>query len=103
MHHSHPDHPQYALHMKLDEIIRLLRIVIKGERIIMADLSTLESAVQSNTDVEQSAIALINGIAAQLAAAATDPAKVKALADQLAANSASLAAAVTANTPAATP
>lgn len=69
----------------------------------MADLSTLTSEVQENSDVIASAVSLINGIAAQLAAAATDPAAIAALADQLNTSANELAAAVAANTPAAAP
>jgi hypothetical protein len=68
---------------------------------IMADLSNITAAVQATTDVEQSAILLLNNLSAQLTAAATDPAAVQALADQLTAKSGELAAAITANTPAA--
>jgi hypothetical protein len=66
--------------------------------IMAADLTVLTNQVKANTDLEASAIQLINGIAAQLAAAKTDPAKVQALSDQLSASAANLAAAITANT-----
>ena len=69
----------------------------------MADLSALTTEVQENADVTASAIVLINGIAAQLAAAASDPAAIAALADQLNTSANELAAAVAANTPAAVP
>lgn len=65
-----------------------------------AELDALTAEVAAVTTVEQSAIALINGLAAQLAAAGTDPAKLQALHDSLAASSTALAAAVAANTPA---
>lgn len=67
----------------------------------MSNLDSLTAAVKANTDVEQSAIALIADIAQRLADAKTDPAAVQALADQLNANAAALSAAVVANTPAA--
>ena len=67
----------------------------------MADLSALTAEVTENGDAVASAVALLNTLAAELAAAATDPAAVAALADQLSANSDALAAAVVANTPAA--
>ena len=107
-HFSHPHHAHHELHRKLDhlslkadEITRLLHLVLKKETLIMADLTSLTAQVKTNTDVEQSAIVLIQGIAAQLAAAKTDPAAIQALSDSLNASAASLADAVTANTPAA--
>lgn len=62
---------------------------------------TLTTQVKANTDAEQAAITLINGIAARVEAAAGDPAATQALSDQLKASADVLAAAVTANTPAA--
>lgn len=52
---------------------RLTTINIDGE-ITMASLDALTAAVAAETSVNASAIALINGFAAQLAAAGTDPA-----------------------------
>lgn len=81
---------------------RLTTINIDGE-ITMASLDALTAAVAAETSVNASAIALINGFAAQLAAAGTDPAALAALASQVTANASALAAAVSANTPAAAP
>lgn len=64
-------------------------------------LDQLQLQVTQNTTVEQSAITLIQGLAAQLSAAASDPTKIQALADQLNTSATALAAAITANTPAA--
>ncbi len=61
-------------------------------------LTELTAKVQANTTVTESAITLIQGLAQQLRDAATDPAAIQALADQLDAADSSLAAAVTANT-----
>jgi len=66
----------------------------------MASLADLEVQVKANTDVEASAVALIQGIAAELEAAKTDPVKVQALADQLKASADNLSASIVANTPA---
>lgn len=88
---------------KQDEILALLRTIIQKEDQMSAELDALEAQVTENTTVEASAITLIQGIAAQLAAAAQDPAKVKALSASLKASSDSLAAAIAANTPAAAP
>ena len=78
---------------------KLSQILLKEDS-LMAKLDTLEAQVKENTDVEQSAIVLIQGIAAQLAEAATDPVKVQALADNLKTSADNLAAAIVANTPA---
>jgi len=67
----------------------------------MAPLDDLIAQVTANTTVEGSAATLIASIAAQLAAAPT-PAQVSALAAQLKTSGDALAAAVAANTPAAT-
>ncbi len=69
----------------------------------MAELDDLKTAVQKNTDVEESAIVLLNGLKSKLdaAIAAGDPAALKALSDSLGTESDKLAAAVVANTPAA--
>lgn len=67
----------------------------------MANLDALTAQVKANTDVEASAVVLIQGIAAQLAAAATDPVAVAALAAQLKGSADALSAAIVANTPAA--
>ncbi len=92
---------------QLDDIrARLARIETATNKLtkqgveIMADLSGLTAQVKANTDVEASAITLLNGLAAQLAAAATDPAKVQDLANQLKTSADALAAAIVANTPA---
>lgn len=70
-----------------------------------ADLSALQAAVTNETTVVASAVTLINGIAAQIAAAAQaaapDPAQLTALSDQLTSSASALAAAVAANTPSA--
>lgn len=65
------------------------------------DLKALTDAVARNKTVADSAIALIQGLAAQIEANKNDPAALQALADSLNAEDDSLAAAVTANTPAA--
>ncbi len=70
---------------------------------IMTDLATLTADVQAETELDNAAIALINGLAAQITAAGTDPAALKALTDSMEANAAALSAAVAANTPAAPP
>lgn len=65
----------------------------------MQDISGLESQVANTVGVEQSAATLINGFAARLADAGTDPAKLAQLQSDLKDNSDALAAAVAANSP----
>ncbi len=97
------------LHITFDpEVLCAIRAVSNQEaRIIeklnhMAqELDDLKAAVAAETEVTQSAIALLNGLKAKLdaAIAAGDPAALKALSDSLGKDTADLAAAVTANTP----
>ena len=85
---------------------RLARIETKIERklsIMAGELDTLITKVQETADVEDSAIALLGGLSAQIAALKNDPVKLQALSDQLNAKKEALAAAVIANTPAANP
>lgn len=67
--------------------------------IVQSDLTALTAQVALNTSVEGSALVLINGFAAQLAAAGTDPVALAALDQELATSATALAAAVSANTP----
>lgn len=66
---------------------------------IMAALDDLTAQVTDNETVEASAVALINGIAARITAAGTDPAKLAALTASLKTSRDVLAAAIVANTP----
>ena len=66
----------------------------------MSDLTALTAAVTNVKTVADSAIALINGLSAKIVELKNDPAALQALADSLNTESADLAAAVTANTPA---
>jgi hypothetical protein len=91
-----------SIERKLDAILALLTSIQQGEAKMAADLTALQAQVQATTTLEQSAITLINGLAAQMKAVAADPVAVAALADQLKAGAASLSAAIVANTPAQT-
>ena len=64
-------------------------------------LDDLTAQVAATETVEKSAVTLIQGLAAQLEAAGTDPAKLTALTTSLKGSADALAAAITANTPAA--
>jgi hypothetical protein len=86
---------------KLDLIVNLLRAVIAQGEKMSKEFDDLTAEVAAETTVEASAITLIQGFAAQLAAAGTDPVKLKALTASIKTSSDALAAAVVANTPAA--
>lgn len=91
---------------KLDTIIQLLQAMkIKEEHFMSATddaLKALQAQVAQTTTIEGSAVTLIQGLAAQIAALAAqgtvDPADLAALSASLNASATSLAAAVTANT-----
>ena len=68
---------------------------------IMAAIDDLQAAVTAEDTVIDSAITLIQGIPALIAAAGVDPAKLAALQADITGKSQALAAAVAANTPAA--
>ncbi len=88
---------------KLDAVLELLRLLLNQGEDTMADLTALQAQVAASVTVEQSAITLIQGLAAQIAAAGTDPAALAALVTQLNTSAAALGAAITANTPAQAP
>jgi hypothetical protein len=85
------------------ELRNMMSIIINKENKMSAELDALTAAVAAEDTVIDSAVALINGIPALIAAAGTDPAKLSALSADITAKSAALAAAVAANTPAAVP
>jgi hypothetical protein len=85
----------------MDEILATLRELKQQGVKIMADLTNLTAQVKANTDVEASAIVLLNGLSAQIASIKNDPVALQALADQLKTSGSALADAITANTPAA--
>lgn len=66
---------------------------------LMSALDDLTAQVAANKTVIDSAIALINGIAARITAAGTDPAALAALTSSLKDEDSQLAAAVASNTP----
>lgn len=80
------------------EINQKLDDLLTKENKMATVLDALTTAVAANTDVIQSAITLIQGLAQQIKDAGTDPVKLKALTDALAATDQQLAAAVKANT-----
>lgn len=97
----------HDIHHKLDRILEMLSqltwLLAKESALTMAALDDLTAQVKANTDVEASAITLIQGLADALKAAGTDPTKLAALQQQLLTSQTALAAAITANTPAGPP
>lgn len=86
---------------RLDVILDLLADALTQGRQIMATLSDISLAIQRQTTVEQSVVALLQQLSAQLhdAIAAEDPAAVQAVVDLIDRNTKTLSDAVFANTP----
>jgi hypothetical protein len=103
MRFDHFHHPDEDSAERLRRIERMLGNLHERQELIMATLEDLKASVQKNSDAEASVVTLLSGISQQLkdAQAANDPAALQAVIDQIDANTASAAAAVVANTPAA--
>lgn len=84
----------------LAEITRLTKLNLRRMKVMSAALDRLREEVAENTAAVASAEVLISGLAEQLRNAIGDEEALNALVEELDANSARLAAAVTANTPA---
>lgn len=87
------------------ELVTLLTGLTQGQESTMQgfeqELADLTAEVHRSTDVQSGAVALIQTLADKIAAAADDPAQVRALADELRVQNDALAAALVANTPSA--
>jgi hypothetical protein len=81
-------------------IAKLDQLLTQGTH-IMATLTDLQAAVTAEDTVVDSAITLLNGLAAQIAALQPNQAAIDALAADVTAKTKTLADAVAANTPAA--
>lgn len=97
---------EYQREVPANDVWMTLRVITEMMEQIMATLDDLKAAVEKAESVQESAVTLIQGLAAKLDAAANGPggvdeAAVKDLAAELNASSDALSAAVTANTPAA--
>lgn len=82
------------------ELGYVMGLILGNTESIMAAIDDLQAAVAAEDTVIDSAITLIQGIPALIAAAGVDPAKLAALQSDITAKSSALAAAVAANTPA---
>lgn len=98
-HYFHPE-PD-GVSQKLDQIVAMLEGIQRKEKAMSAQLDALTVQVKENTDVEASAVILLQGLAAQIQSMKEDPVALQALADSLNVSADNLAAAVVANTPAA--
>lgn len=98
-HYHYSTEEMVTIIKKLDRVLELLTVLKKKEDIMSAALDALKAAVAENTALDQSAIDLINGLAAQILSLKEDPAALEALAVEIQAKSAALAAAIQANTP----
>jgi hypothetical protein len=99
--HVHYDPPPPDA--RIDELLRLVNLLIVKETEVMADLTALTAQVKSNTDAEAAAVLLLNQLAALIVQNANDPAALAQLASDLKASADPLAAAILANTPSAIP
>ena len=77
------------------------KMILANQEKIMAAIDDLATAVAAEDTVIDSAITLLKGLSAALAAAGTDPTKLAALQTDITAKTKTLADAVAANTPAA--
>lgn len=82
-----------------DKLDQILTIVINQGAQIMATLQDLQAAVTAEDTVIDSAITLLQGLAAQIAALTPNQAAIDALAADISAKTQALADAVVANTP----
>jgi Mg2+ and Co2+ transporter CorA len=99
--HGSDDSTAHALAVieRIETRILAIEVVILNlERNIMSALDDLAAEVAEVQTVEASAIALIQGLVAQLETALNDPAKIATITAQLKAATEPLAAAVAANT-----
>ena len=88
-----------------ESFAELRNLILKELKHMALTLDDLLTKVTNLTTVDDSLVALCQGLSEQLKAAiaANDPAKIQAVADALDAETAKITAAVTANTPAAPP
>ncbi len=86
--------PAWAL-----ELLAISIIILDNQEKIMAAIDDLAAAVAAEDTVIDSAVVLLNGIPALIAAAGTDPAKLAALQKDITDKTTALAAAVIVGTP----
>jgi len=102
-HHHHSFSARDEVLRRLDALRNENGLILDRQEIIMATMDDLKAAVTRNTSVDDSVLALLQGISQQLkdAQAANDPQAIADVIAQLDANTQKMTDAVTANTPAA--
>jgi len=92
---------QQLFNNKLDLLLNLLIQVIRKENYIMATIQDINAAIAAESSVDDSIIALLDGIVQQLksAQASNDPAALDIVIAGITANTKKIQDAVTANTP----
>ena len=95
----HHNNPMNGASPEIVEIYHMLAHIITNQEKIMAAIDDLAAAVAAEDTTIDSAVVLLNGIPALIAAAGTDPAKLAALQSDIKAKTATLAAAVVTATP----
>jgi ABC-type transporter Mla MlaB component len=91
--------PDAGIGDRLARIESLLAGLITEGKAMSKELDALRAEVERNTAVDQSAIALLAGLAKQIEDMKDDPVALQALADELRTRNDELAGAVAANTP----
>jgi hypothetical protein len=93
-------HDVEMLHCQLAELKFLVLRSLGQENVMQVDLDRLRDDVQKQTSINQSAVALLGGLAAQIrdAVATDDSAALQDLANQIESNTSALAKAITDNT-----
>jgi len=99
--HHHSIEARCEVMRRLDMLADQIGLIESNLENIMSAIDDLQAAVAAEDTVIDSAITLINGIPALIAAAGVDPAKLATLQADISAKSKALADAVAANTPAA--
>lgn len=83
----------------LTELSRKIDQLIRKDTIMAGELDALATQVAKNTDVEASAVIVLNDLKARLDAAGTDPVKLQELSTSLGTSSQALAEAIANDTP----
>ena len=99
--HHHSIEARCEVMRRLDTLSDQIDLIQSNLETIMSAIDDLQAAVAAEDTVIDSAITLISGIPALIAAAGVDPAKLAALQADIANKSKALADAIAANTPAA--
>lgn len=98
-HTTAPFHHEMALRHIARELAEIKRLITTQGAQMTIEMDRLKQSVADSVTVEESAITLLGQLSDAIRAAAEDPAAIAALADQVDAEKANLANAITLNTP----